>query len=69
MSAFNNDSFAWVNGDDGVTDVPIYVTSTTASTATVHSSTSGSFAITLFRSDTDMPFSPRRHSGFTILLP
>ena|GEM_PF-3762364 len=48
MSAFNNDSFAWVNGDDGVTDVSIYVTSTTASTATVHSSTSGSFAITLF---------------------
>ncbi|WP_408591210.1 hypothetical protein [Novosphingobium sp.] len=48
VSAFNTWSRAWINGDDGNNDVSVYVTGTTASTATVRSATTGTAGCTLF---------------------
>jgi hypothetical protein len=47
-SAFNNWSRAWVNGDDGLNDLSVFVTGTTATTATVHSAISGTITAQLF---------------------
>lgn len=47
-SAFNTGSFAWVNGDDGANDTSVYVSSATASGATLHSNLASSVTCTLF---------------------
>lgn len=47
-SAFNTGSFAWINGDDASADVSVYVSSSTASGATVHSTLASSATCTLF---------------------
>lgn len=47
-SAFNTASVAWINGDDGSNDVSVYVSSTTASGATVRSTLASSATCTLF---------------------
>lgn len=47
-SAFNTGSFAWINGDDASADVSVYVSGSTASGATVHSTLASSATCTLF---------------------
>jgi len=47
-SAFNNGSFAWINGDDSSSDVSVFVSNATASGVTVHSTLASSATCTLF---------------------
>jgi len=47
-SAFSNWSRAWVNGDDGGTDVSLYVTGTTVGSATIRNSSGNTASGNLF---------------------
>lgn len=47
-SAFSSWSKSWINGDDAVSDVSIYVTSTSATTASIRSNANSAATCTLF---------------------